>query len=55
MSVLSLLRRYVTGDTRTCVAMIPMLRGENVLLAKVTFMGSANRDSDFDGAVYFVS
>ena len=55
MSVLSPLCRYVTGDTRTCVAMIPMLSGENVLLAKATFTGSANRDSDFDGAVYFVS
>ena len=55
MCVLSPLCRYVTGDTRTCVAMIPMLRGENILLAKATFMGSANQDSDFNGAVYFVS
>ena len=32
-----------------------MLRGENVLLAKATFSGSANGDGDLNGAVYFVS
>ena len=45
----------MTGDTRSCVALIPMLRGNNVLLAKATFTGTSQGNSDVDGAVYFVS
>lgn len=47
--------RYVRGTTRTCIAMIPMLRGDDVLLAKATFTGSANGNGDLNGAIYFVS
>ena len=47
--------RYVTGATRTCVALIPMLRGSNVRLAKATFTGTTLGNSDVDGAIYFVS
>ena len=46
--------RYITGSTRTCTALIPMLRGDDVVLAKATFTGSASGDSDVNGAIYFV-
>ena len=46
------LYRYITGSTRTCVALIPMLRGDNVVLAKATF---SDADTNFNGAIYFVN
>ena len=45
--------RYIQGTTRTCTALIPMLRGGDVVLAKATFTGSSS--GNIDGAIYFVS